>query len=118
MPTRPSVLNPHCGAQEVLDLIADKWTALVIYTLAGRTMRHGEMRKAIGGVSQKMLTQTLRKLERDGLVQRTVFPVVPPHVEYALTPLGMSLLEPLKTLCRWAEDHLGEMMDARARSTE
>jgi DNA-binding HxlR family transcriptional regulator len=114
-PDRPSVLDPRCGAQQALDLIANKWTALVIRVLARGTRRFGELQREIGGVSQKMLTQTLRKLERDGIVARTVHPVVPPKVEYALTPLGATLIEPLGALCRWAERHLDALLAARAR---
>lgn len=101
----PSVLNAECPARRVLDLIANKWTALVIKCLSERTLRFGELREAIGGVSQKMLTQTLRALEREGLVERTVYPVVPPKVEYRLTASGRTLVEPLAALCRWAEAH-------------
>jgi DNA-binding HxlR family transcriptional regulator len=100
----------------VLDRIADKWTALVIQILAGGTMRYAALQREIGGISQKMLTQTLRSLERDGLVQRTVHPVVPPKVEYSLTKLGRTLIEPLQGLCRWSEKHLGELQSNRARA--
>ncbi len=77
-------------------------------------MRYAELQRAIGGISQKMLTQTLRSLERDGLVQRTVHPVVPPKVEYSLTRLGRTLIEPLHALCRWSEKHLTELQANRA----
>src|SRR5207247_9586186 len=76
--------------------------------------RHGDLKRRIGGISQKMLTQTLRLLERDGLVRRSVYDVVPPRVEYALTPLGQTLLEPLRAICRWAENHLPQVKSARA----
>ena len=115
MDPNPSVFNPKCGAQQVLERIADKWTALVIYRLARGTKRYGELQRSIGGVSQKMLTHTLRSLERDGLVERTVYPVVPPKVEYSLTPLGRTLIEPLRAVCKWAEEHLPELQAARAR---
>src|SRR5438046_8264673 len=98
----PSVLEPQCPSRLVLDRIADKWTALVIQILASGTMRYAELQRAIGGISQKMLTQTLRSLERDGLVQRTVHPVVPPKVEYSLTKLGRYLIASLHGLCRWS----------------
>ena len=110
----PSVLEPQCPSRLVLDRIADKWTALVIQILAGGTMRYAELQRAIGGISQKMLTQTLRSLERDGLVQRTVHPVVPPKVEYSLTRLGRTLIEPLHALCCWSEKHLAELQANRA----
>ena len=110
----PSVLDPRCPSRLVLDRIADKWTALVIQILSGGTMRYAALQREIGGISQKMLTQTLRSLERDGLVQRVVHPVVPPKVEYSLTKLGRTLIEPLQGLCRWSEKHLGELQANRA----
>ena len=112
----PSVLNPECDSRKVLDRIADKWTALIIHVLSTGTKRHGELRRQISEVSQKMLTQTLRSLEDDGLVNRKVYPVVPPMVEYSLTPLGRSLIEPLEAICRWAEEHLPELEAARERA--
>lgn len=113
---RPSVMNPECASRTALDRIADKWTALVIHALAAGTKRHNELLREISGVSQKMLTQTLRSLEEDGIVTRTVYPVVPPKVEYSLTALGRSLIEPLEAICRWAEQHVPEMQAARAAS--
>lgn len=113
--TKPNVFSAKCGSQQVLERIADRWTALVIYALSKNTMRHSELQRTIGGVSQKMLTQTLRSLERDGLVTRKVYPVVPPKVEYSLTPLGRSLIEPLRAICKWAEQHLAELQSNRAR---
>ena len=112
----PSVLEPQCPSRLVLERIADKWTALVIQILARGTMRYAELQRAIGGISQKMLTQTLRSLERDGLVQRKVHPVVPPKVEYSLTRLGRTLIEPLHALCRWSEKHLAELQQNRLRA--
>ena len=109
-------MNVQCGSRRVLDRIADKWTALIIHVLSHGTQRSGELRRAISGISQKMLTQTLRSLEEDGLVERKVYPVIPPRVEYSLTPLGRTLTEPLAAICLWAEKHLGELEDARARS--
>ena len=111
-----SVLDAQCPSRLVLDRIADKWTALIIQILAHGTMRYGALQREIGGISQKMLTQTLRGLERDGLVRRTVFPVVPPRVEYSLTRLGRTLIEPLHALCRWSEKHLPELQANRARA--
>ncbi len=112
----PSVMNPACDSRKVLDRIADKWTALIIHVLSSGTKRHNELRREISGISQKMLTQTLRSLENDGIVSRKVYRVVPPMVEYSLTPLGRSLIEPLEAICRWAEKHLPELEAARARS--
>ena len=96
--------------------LADKWTVLIVGALAGGPRRFGELRDAIDGVSEKMLTQTLRSLERDGLVTRTVHPVQPPHVEYRLTRLGATLEEPLAALRGWAERHIGEIERARGES--
>lgn len=115
MPDTPNILDQRCPAQQALDTIADKWAAIIVYALSSGTMRFGELQRSIGGVSQKMLTQTLRNLERDGLVERTVFPVVPPRVEYRLSELGKTLCEPLGALCRWAEQHMGEVQTARQR---
>ena len=111
-----NVMNEACPSRAVLDRIADKWTALIIYALSDGTLRYGELQRRIGGITQKMLTQTLRSLERDGLVQRKVYPVVPPRVEYSLTRLGRTLIEPLRALCRWSEKHLAELQANRARA--
>src|SRR5919198_2439613 len=90
---------------EILGRIANRWTALIVQSLANGTKRYSELRRELGGVSHKMLSQTLRALERDGIVKRTVYPVVPPKVEYTLTPLGQSLIEPLVMLCEWTTQH-------------
>ena len=84
---QPDVFNPNCDSRQVLALLADRWSMLILYALAAGVLRHGELRAKVGGISQKMLTQTLRALERDGLVTRHVHAVVPPRVDYALTPL-------------------------------
>jgi DNA-binding HxlR family transcriptional regulator len=115
---RPSVMNAACLSRLVLDRIADKWTALIIHVLSSGTKRHNELRRQITGVSQKMLTQTLRSLENDGLVERKVYPVVPPKVEYSLTPLGRTLIEPLEAICKWAEKHVPELEAARKRASK
>ncbi len=111
----PSVLNGQCPPRQALDLIADRWTMIVVKALAEGIQRYGALHREIGGISQKMLTQTLRSLERDGLVRRTVYPVVPPKVEYALTPLGETLIEPLAAIGVWAERHMDEIVQARRR---
>jgi len=115
---KPDVFNAKCDSRQVLALVADRWSMLILYALSNRVRRHGELKRMIGGISQKMLTQTLRSLERDGLVRRSVFDVVPPHVEYALTPLGQTLLEPLRAICRWAQNHLPQVRTARAHASD
>src|SRR6202047_133391 len=110
-----SVMDAQCPSRLVLDRIADQWTALIIQIFGKGTIRYAALQREIGGISQKMLTQTLRSLERDGLVQRTVHPVVPPKVEYSLTRLGRTSIEPLHALCRWSEKHLHELQANRAR---
>ena len=110
---QPNVLDPNCGSRQVLNLIADRWTVLVIYALGHETRRYRELERLIGGISQKMLTQTLRNLERDGIVVRTVYPVIPPHVEYGLTSLGITLIDALRVVCMWAQDNLTAVETAR-----
>ncbi|HQZ11647.1 MAG TPA: helix-turn-helix domain-containing protein [Devosia sp.] len=100
---------------DILNRIGDKWSVMVVGYLTKRTMRFNELRHAIGGISQRMLTLTLRNLERDGLVTRTVYPEIPPRVEYALTDLGRTLTEPLDALWNWASEHQGEVQHARSR---
>ena len=97
----------------VLARIGEKWSVLIIIMLTDEPRRFSELKRAIGGVSQRMLTLSLRGLERDGLVKRTVFPVVPPRVEYELTPLGRSLVAPVSALGEWARVHLTEIDSAR-----
>jgi len=103
-----------CPTHTVLSTIAEKWATYVIELLGVRPQRFGALRRSIGAISQKMLTQTLRRLERDGLVQRRVHPTSPPGVEYALTPLGQSLLEPIVALRAWAETNVRQVLAARA----
>jgi DNA-binding HxlR family transcriptional regulator len=103
-----------CRAREILDRVGDKWSLLVISLLGERTKRFTELKREIDGISQRMLTVTLRGLERDGIVTRTVYPVVPPRVEYSLTPMGATLMDAASTLVAWAEGHLGEIDAARA----
>ena len=107
-----------CEVRQILDRVADKWSLLVIALLENRTMRFTELRRQIDGVSQRMLTVTLRQLERDGLVTRTVYPVVPPRVDYALTPLGAGLHETIQALVSWTEQHQGQIAAARAAYDE
>lgn len=103
----------RCPMREVLDQIGDKWSTLLIASLAEGPHRFGELRRALPDISQRMLTQTLRDLQRDGLVSRTVLPTTPPSVSYALTPLGQSLLVPLQALIDWAEGAHGQVQAAR-----
>jgi DNA-binding HxlR family transcriptional regulator len=112
----PCVLDHDCPSRRTLTLLADKWALLVIAALKQGTMRNGELKRRLGDVSQKMLTQTLRELETCGLVERIVYHEVPPRVEYRLTELGLSLHEPISALARWAEEHFPEVEAARARS--
>ena len=100
--------------RELLDRVGDKWSVLVIGLLGERDHRFSELKRSIDGISQRMLTLTLRQLERDGLVSRTVHATVPPRVDYALTPLGRSSLEPLIAFIRWAESHGTDVARARA----
>ena len=97
----------------VIDAISGKWAVFIVYILSEKTMRHSELQRSIGGISQKVLTQTLRNLERNGIVKRTVYPVVPPQVEYSLTPLGMSLVDVLSKLCMWAKANYPQVEQAR-----
>lgn len=104
-----------CLVRGVLDRVGDKWSVNVVHLLGSGTLRFSDLRRSIDGISQRMLTVTLRGLERDGLVTRTVYPVVPPRVEYALTPLGETLLATICDLVRWAEAHTADIDAARAR---
>jgi DNA-binding HxlR family transcriptional regulator len=105
------VFLADCPARKVLGLLAEKWTLLVIHALSERTYRTAELRRRIGGVSEKMLVQALRRLEQHGLVARTSYPEVPPRVEYSLTPLGFSLSSVVRELDRWVEAHTFEIED-------
>lgn len=104
-----------CPTRAALDRIASKWTVLIIDALSVEPLRYRALHRRIEGVSQKMLTQTLRELEGDGLVSRTVFPTVPPQVEYALTPLGRSLSGPIGAVREWAEQNINEVLASRSR---
>ncbi len=114
----PIPLDEHSDCRsvsEILGRVGDKWTVLVVMALRARPRRFNDIKRAVGGVSQQMLTRTLRMLERDGMVSRTVYPTVPPQVEYALTDLGRSLSEPVIQLGQWAQAHLGVIYDNRER---
>lgn len=97
--------------RQVINIVGDKWTLPVLYVLTQGTKRYSELQREIPGISKKMLTQTLRKLEADNIVKRSVYPVVPPKTEYNLTAFGNKLIEPLKVLADWAEDHQQELQE-------
>lgn len=103
----------ECPARQLLDRIADKWVSLIVNALAGGPQRYSDLRRRLAGVSEKMLTQTLRALERDGLLTRTVTPTVPVRVDYALTPLGEGLLPLMRSIKSWAEEHMPDVLAAR-----
>lgn len=104
---RPAnVYASDCASRQVLDFISDKWTPLIMLLLEDEPKRFSVLRRTIDGISQKMLTQTLRHMERNGLVSRTVYPEVPPRVEYELTPLGKTLCAPMQMIVNWAETHI------------
>jgi DNA-binding HxlR family transcriptional regulator len=108
-------LADACPARDVLSRVGDKWSVLVIAMLKDGPLRFSELRRRIEGISQRMLTLTLRGLERDGLVTRTVTPTIPPRVDYELTSLGRTLLEPIVGLHVWAERNRAKIQDARER---
>ena len=110
---QPDIFRANCLSRRVLELVADQWTPLIIYALGRDTVRFSQLLKRINGISKKMLTQTLRAMERNGLVLRVVYPVVPPVVEYSLTPLGQTLIGPMDMLRDWAYGHLSEVAQAR-----
>ena len=113
--TKQQVKESCPAVRDVLHRVGDKWSVLVVSLLGDGAMRFSELKRSIEGVSQRMLTLTLRGLERDGLVERTVFAEVPPRVEYELTRLGKTLLEPIQGLAEWAENHRTSIQDARAK---
>ncbi|WP_432524019.1 winged helix-turn-helix transcriptional regulator [Kineococcus sp. SYSU DK006] len=102
-----------CPSRQALDRIGDRWTILIVGSLGEGVKRHKDLLQEVDGISQKMLAQTLRGLERDGLVKRTVRPVVPPHVEYELTDLGRTLSAPIAALERWAVEHMAQVQQAQ-----
>lgn len=110
----PLVDAAACPVRDVLDRIGDKWSTLFLLILAQRTHRFGELRRAVPDISQRMLTQTLRDLQRDGYVSRHVLPTTPPSVEYRITPLGLALYQPMRALADWAAAHHGAVRAARA----
>jgi DNA-binding HxlR family transcriptional regulator len=113
-PSRSTSEPSACRAREVLQRVGDKWSVFVIDLLGQGTMRFSELHRSIDGITARMLTVTLRGLERDGIVTRTIHPVIPPRVDYALTPMGQTLLDTIGRLVTWADTHLYEIDAARA----
>jgi DNA-binding HxlR family transcriptional regulator len=117
--TTPEPIHVECKRfSGVLSLIGDKWTVMIVMTLTERPRRFNDIKRTIGGISQQMLARTLRALERDGMVDRTVHPTVPPQVEYALTALGRSLADPIRELGYWAGAHIAEIESNRSAFDE
>ncbi len=114
MPTKvPTCTVQTQQVRDVLETIADKWTLVVLDELDGHTLRFADLQRAIGGISQKVLTQTLRDMERNGFITRTVYPEVPPRVEYALTPMGLSVAEAICSVWKWTADNHARVVAAR-----
>jgi DNA-binding HxlR family transcriptional regulator len=112
---KPSIYAPDCPSRTVLDRISDKWTALIVLVLLGGPLRFSQLRTRVGGVAPKVLSETLRRLERDGIVTRTDHHEMPPRVEYELTTLGRSLEGPIRAITEWAESHMRQITRARER---
>lgn len=112
---RPDPFNAQCPTRRVLDRIGDKWAVLILILLEHETLRFNELRRRIEAISQKMLSQTLKSLERDGLIRREAFPTVPVTVEYSLTELGSTLAVTVDSLRIWAETHIGTVEEAQRR---
>jgi DNA-binding HxlR family transcriptional regulator len=115
LPPSPHQDSDCRGVASILARVGDKWSVFVIMMLNGGPLRFNELKRMVGGISQRMLTLTLRGLERDGLVTRTVFPTIPPRVDYELTDLGRGLSKPVEALGKWAFDHRTEIENARAK---
>ncbi len=117
-PAPAVVYGADYPSRQLLAVIGDKWTPIVLYVIGRGTRRYGEMQRHLPDVSKKMLTQTLRGLERDGLLTRTVYAEMPPRVEYDLTPLGRSFLEPVNALCEWALGHKAALVAVMKNRSE
>jgi DNA-binding HxlR family transcriptional regulator len=115
LPPQPHLDSDCRGVASILARVGDKWSVFVIMMLASGPRRFNEIKRMVGGISQRMLTLTLRGLERDGLVTRTVFPTIPPRVDYELTDLGRGLSQPVEALGKWAYEHQAEIERARAK---
>ncbi|MCU0463439.1 MAG: helix-turn-helix transcriptional regulator [Anaerolineae bacterium] len=119
MPKQPLyILDSTCHTRKALELIGDKWTVLLLHAINTQTLRYSELKRIVEGITHKMLAQTLRQLEHDGLVERTVYPVIPPKVEYRLTPLGQTLLPILGQLCGWAEQYFPAVLASRQQASD
>jgi DNA-binding HxlR family transcriptional regulator len=119
IPSKQNLPKPDCKVvRAILDRVGDTWSLYVVSTLQGGRMRFNEIRRSVAGISQRMLTRTLRDLERDGLVTRTVYPTKPPSVEYALTAIGSTLLEPANTLFTWAQKNYANVEQSRREYDE
>lgn len=103
------ILDKDCRVRQIINIVGDKWTLPVLYVLNQGTKRYSEIQREIPGISKKMLTQTLRRLESDNILKRKIYPVVPPKTEYALTKFGKQLIEPLEILANWAWEHQAEL---------
>ena len=110
---RGEVLDPNCPSREILRHITSRWGLLVLIALSEETLRFSELRRKVGGVSEKMLAQTLQAFEEDGFIDRRSYPVVPPHVEYRLTPLGIEVKDQIAGLANWLESNLHRVMKQR-----
>ena len=113
-----NVLSAECPTRQVLDLIADKWTVLIVYVLSDGMKRYNELNRMIEGISQTMLTQTLRRLEQDGIVHRQIYAVVPPKVEYSLTELGETLIPLFDEMTKWSVNHMYDVMNSREKQQQ
>ncbi|PKE28493.1 transcriptional regulator [Rahnella sp. AA] len=111
---RGEVLDPNCPSREILRHITSRWGLLILLALSDQTLRFSELRRKVGGVSEKMLAQTLQSLEEDGFIDRRSFPVVPPHVEYSLTPLGIEVKDQVSGLANWLESNLHRVLKQRS----
>jgi DNA-binding HxlR family transcriptional regulator len=114
MTDETKVYDKDYPTRRLLELVGDKWTPIIVYLLGQGTKRYGELRRHLPDVSKKMLTQTLRSLEQDGLLKRKVYAEVPPRVDYDLTPLGQTFLEPITSLCAWAQAHKSDLEAAHS----
>ncbi len=108
-----NILDKECFNRHILDIVVNRWTSLIFYALSSGPKRYNQLKRMIEGISQTMLTSTLRKLERNGLVHREIFPVIPPKVEYTLTPLGETLIPIFEQIYQWTGDHMNEIESAQ-----